>query len=528
MKFCNKIRYGCLFMTITLALSSIAHSQPVKIDSTQKILNSEPRRIYNKAYTNYMVAQDHIDLCWWFDWQRAVTDIIYTSERQLTLLKNNADFKFMFPQSQVYRWLQEYRPDIFDQVKAYIKAGRWEVSGGQWCEPDNTLPSGETAARNFLIGKRYARKELNTDIKIGYLPDSFGHIWTYPQILKLCGIDLFVETKMDCNTTFRVPFLCDWKSPDGTTLLTCNTFLYAGHVYGRRLREFENYPRVSDYMNRTMDRAMTVGMNKSMRTFSQIRDNSGGPEQSELDSVRRANPIDNSPLAVFSTFKDFYDAIISDPNLAKLPTWKDELYVDSRRGVWTCGAAEKYYRRKTDVKVEETEKFASMAMSLGAAGYPVDKLKQTWEYLCLLTNHDHSNGTWCNNTAYNRTLRTFGITTNFLDTTLNYVCEAVASRAATEVGKGNVPVIVFNPLSWERNDVVETQVVFDSKVSSVKVFDAANKEVPSQVKALNGKTATIVFEANHIPGTGFKVFKVTPGISSSKFETGLKIGGQRN
>ena len=72
---------------------------------------------------------------------------------------------------------------------------------------------------------------------------------------------------------------------------------------------------------------------------------------------------------------------------------------------------------------------------------------------------------------------------------------------------------------------METQVVFDSKVSSVKVFDAANKEVPSQVKALNGKTATIVFEANHIPGTGFKVFKVTPGISSSKFETGLKIGG---
>jgi alpha-mannosidase len=511
--FKNKFHH-CVITIIIVMVSTLVYSQSNTITGNKSALIPNAQATYDKTYTNYLVPEDHIDLCWYFDWQRCVTDIMRTVNNQLEICKNNPDYKFMLTQSQVYRWLQEYRPDLFQQVKKLIAANRWEIAGGQWCEPDNTLPSGEMAARNFLIGKLYARKELDTDIKIGYLPDSFGHIWTYPQILKLSGIDFFIETKLDANKAFRVPYLCNWRSPDGTDFFTCNSFYYG--IGG-------GVPTTSNYMNVTIDRGAAYGFKKALRTFGP-GDNGGGPKQAWIDSIHVLNTRANCPTLKISTFKDFYDAIINDPNLSKIPTWNDELYVDSRRGVWTCGAAEKYYRRKTDVKVEEAEKFASLAMSLGAAQYPVDKLKQTWEYLCLLTNHDHSNGTWCNNTAYNRTLRTFGIATNFLDTTLNHACDAIASRAATEVGKGNVPVIVFNPLSWERNDVVETQVVFDSKVRSVKVFDNANKEVPSQVKSLDGKTATIVFEANHIPGTGFKVFKVTPGIPSSKFETGLKIG----
>lgn len=513
-----------LSLLITLLMPCVVNSQSGGIVNAERKAILPSGKKYDKTYTDYLVAQDHIDLCWWFDWKRAVVDIFNTTGKQIPLLKNNIDFKFMFPQSQVYRWMQEYNTDIFNEVKSYIKSGRWEVSGGQWCEPDNTVPSGETAARNFLIGKRYARKELGVDPKIGYLPDSFGHIWTYPQILKLSGIDFFVETKMDCNSTIRVPLLCNWTSPDGTSLLTCNTFLYAGHVFGQRLRGFETYNQTLDYMNGTMDAAVAVGLKKSLRTFSQVRDNSGGPDQKELDSVRIFNSRLAGPNAIFSTFQNYYQDIKSDPALKGLPAINDELYVDSRRGVWSCGAAEKYYRRKTDVKAEETEKFASMAMWLGSAAYPVDKMRQSWEFICLLTNHDHSNGTWCNNIAYNRTLRTFGITTNLLGKTIDNVLDAIASEASTEVGKTNVPVIVFNSLSWTRNDVVETRVVFENSVKAVRVYDDTGRETPSQITSSDGKNLTIIFEANDIPGTGFKVFRITPAETVRSYETGLYTG----
>jgi alpha-mannosidase len=519
MKSFKKEIKKCFVTISTVLVPTLVYCQSNNIVINKSELIPEVKTTYDKTYTNYLVAQDHVDLCWYFDWQKAVNDIINTADRQLELLRNNPDFKFMFPQSQVYRWLQEYRPDIFNQIKIYIDAGRWEVAGGQLCEPDNTLPSGETAARNFLIGKRYARQELGIDVKIAYLPDSFGHIWTYPQILALSGIYFFVETKLDVNTIIKVPFLCNWKSPEGTSILTCNTFIY-GHYADTPY----NYPDSPDYMNRTMAKAVSSGLNKSLRTFGG-GDNSGGPHQSDLESIRRLDTADGNPHALFSTFNDYYHAIKPDLRITSLPTFNDELYLDSRRGVWTCGAAEKYYRRKNDVKVEEAEKFATIATWLGSADYPVEKLKMTWEYICLLTNHDHSNGTWCNNTAYNRTLRTFGITTNLIDMTLDYACNAIASRASTDVGKGNVPVVVFNPLSWIRNDVVETQVVFDRAVVSIRVYNEVGMEVPSQIKTLNGKTATIVFEADSIPGTGFKVYKVTPATNAVSYKTGLKIGG---
>ena len=116
---------------------------------------------------------------------------------------------------------QNKYPDIFQQIQQRVKEGRWEVVGGMWVEPDLNLPDGESTVRQILVAKRYSRKNLGVDVKVGWNPDSFGYTWQLPQIYKKSGIDYFVTQKMAWNDTNQLPLkLFWWQSPDGSRVLT--------------------------------------------------------------------------------------------------------------------------------------------------------------------------------------------------------------------------------------------------------------------------------------------------------------------
>ena len=81
---------------------------------------------------------------------------------------------------------------------------------------------------------------------------------------------------------------------------------------------------------------------------------------------------------------------------------------------------------------------------------------------------------------------------------MNYALQGIASRADTTVASG-VPVLVFNPLSWSRTDLVQTDVTFAAAPAAVRIYDDAGAEIPSQVLSINGNTAKVIFEANGVP-----------------------------
>jgi alpha-mannosidase len=74
-------------------------------------------------------------------------------------------------------------------------------------------------------------------------------------------------------------------------------------------------------------------------------------------------------------------------------------------------------------------------------------------------------------------------------------------------------VLVFNPLSWERSEVVEAEVQFPSKAPHVRVLSPDGKPTPSEVVARDGSTNTlrIRFMASGVPSVGYKVFRLEPG-----------------
>ena len=174
---------------------------------------------YDKTYTVYMVGQGHQDTGWTWDWPSTINQITSTINTQLTLMNNNSDFRFSYPAMLHYKFLSEYDETKYNSVKQRITEGRWEVAGGQWVEPDSNLTWGESAARQFLVGKRYARSQLGVDPKMGYLPGYLGHPHTLPQILSKSGMDCFVFTKFSGSWGY----LSNWWRTDGTSILLINS-----------------------------------------------------------------------------------------------------------------------------------------------------------------------------------------------------------------------------------------------------------------------------------------------------------------
>ena len=87
--------------------------------------------------------------------------------------------------------------------------------------PDEFLVSAEATVRNLIIGHKVASR-LGRVQKVGYMPDSFGHIAQMPQVLKLARIDSFVYSRGNGDEIERTGHEFFWRAPDGSQVLAVN------------------------------------------------------------------------------------------------------------------------------------------------------------------------------------------------------------------------------------------------------------------------------------------------------------------
>ena len=103
-----------------------------------------------------------------------------------------------------------------------------------WLEADCNLSSGESLVRQMMFGKRFFKEEFGIDSKTLWLPDVFGYSAALPQILKKCGVDKFVTSKISWNDTNKIPYdVFMWQGIDGTEIFS--SFITAQNYDPREL-----------------------------------------------------------------------------------------------------------------------------------------------------------------------------------------------------------------------------------------------------------------------------------------------------
>jgi len=443
----------------------------------------------------------HIDMAWLWPWTETVEVVRNTFRSALDLMREYPDFKFSVSAAQAYSWMEEKYPELFNEIAQRVREGRWEIVGGMWVEPDLNMPGGESLVRQILTGKRYFRQKFGVDVKIGWNPDSFGYTWQLPQIYKRSGIDYFVTQKLLWAQDYtKFPYrLFWWESPDGSRLLT-----YFPHDYAASI-DAEYMARDLAFWSKSIY-GEDLNAKPEMLHLYGVGDHGGGPTRTMLDDAARLMQRDAVyPRLQFSTASEFFRDLEPKLPSLKVPTWKDELYFEYHRGVFTTQAETKRRIRSTEELLLNAEKFSSLAALYGLQ-YPAADFDRSWKALLFDDFHDifPGSGIAVNYEDARKSLEDVGRTGNqILGRSLG---ELEANIQTTGPG---VPVVVFNPLSWQREEIAEVAVQLPSPAKAVAAFDATGKQVPSQLIEIDKATNRVrLLLYARVPSLGYATYFV--------------------
>lgn len=138
------------------------------------------------------IGHAHIDLAWLWPLRETIRKAARTFSTVLMMMDRYPDYRFGASQAQLYHWMKDHYPPLYRKIKEQVTAGRWEVQGACWVEPDSNLSGGEALVRQILYGKRFFRDEFGVDTRFIWLPDIFGYNGALPQLLKEAGVDYLI------------------------------------------------------------------------------------------------------------------------------------------------------------------------------------------------------------------------------------------------------------------------------------------------------------------------------------------------
>src|SRR5205814_78105 len=151
---------------------------------------------------------------------------------------------------------------------------------------------------------------------------------------------------------------------------------------------------------------------------------------------------------------------------------------------------------------------------------PQEKLNKAWARFLWHDMYDDMTGVSIPG-AYAFTWNDYLLSLN--DFTAEQTHGIAVLAAALDTSANGVPLVVFNPISIPRGDIVEAILTFPNGVpAAIRVFDSRGNEVPSQSGTPAGNTLPIIFLAD-VPSTGVAVYDARPAASGSTLNTGLSV-----
>lgn len=163
-----------------------------------------------------LVSHTHWDRAWYLPYESFRFRLVALIDRVIDLLQKDPGFSCFVLDGQTIL-IEDYleiKPGNRAILEELIARERL-IIGPWYVLPDLFLVSGESIIRNLQVGQRMCR-ELGSGMRVGYVPDPFGHIAQLPQILNEFDISTFIFMRgMPEELAEKKTNLFHWKSPGG-------------------------------------------------------------------------------------------------------------------------------------------------------------------------------------------------------------------------------------------------------------------------------------------------------------------------
>ena len=448
------------------------------------------------------VGHTHIDVAWLWRLKHTREKCARSFSTVLRLMEQYPEYTFLQTQPQLYEYIKEDHPEMFEKIKAKVKEGNWEADGGMWVEADCNLTSGESLTRQILVGSKFFREELGQEIKYLWLPDVFGYSWALPQILKKSGIPMFMTTKISWNQYNRMPHdTFKWRGMDGSEVLT--HFITAPEPWSQPGSWFYTYnghltPKI---VKGVYDAYSDKNLTDELLISFGYGDGGGGVNRDMLEYRRRVDKMPGLPSLETSKaadyFKDLREKIENTDEYVH--TWDGELYLEYHRGTYTSQAYNKKMNRYLENYYRNVEWLTAMdAINKGdIKEAKQDELTEGWKIILTHQFHDIIPGSSINEV--------------YKDSHVNYekaeaIAKAIEQSVFTNImGAEESTWTVINNTNWGRSDYAH--IVTEAKGQFVD-------EAGNVLKAQETHNGYVVYVDN-IPAMGWKVIKLVDNTSNS-------------
>ena len=426
-----------------------------------------------KSLKEIFVAHAHIDMNWQWGYNETAAITVDTFRTMLALMREYPDFTFAQSQASTYEIIEKYRPDLLPEIRERIREGRWEVTAAEWVEPDKNMPSGESLTRQLLEARKYLTHLLEIPaekIRIDFVPDTFGHAITVPEILADAGIRYLYH----CRGS-EGPCFYRYRAPSGKEILA--------------YREYGWYNK--DITPACFEIVPGFCAQEKLDTFLcvyGVGDHGGGPTRLDIERILEYRSWPLTPDIRFGTYGEFFDiAACSGIDFPIVDKERNFLFA----GCYTTQARIKMANRIAEARAFEAESLAVAATALTDVPCDPTRFETPWRNILFNHFHDILPGSGTVETR-EYALGRFQETLATLQTSASASMQAIADRIDTsslgfdedpnsraegggvgfatgadggfrlpsaERGRGAVRAIhVFNPTAYERDEVTEITV----------------------------------------------------------------------
>lgn len=323
-----------------------------------------------KRFKMICTAHAHIDMNWMWSWDETVAVTLDTFRTMLNLLEEYPDFKFSQSQAAVYRIVEQYAPEMLEEIKARVNEGRWEVTASHWVEADKNMPNGESLTRQILYTKKYLSKLLDIDptsLNLDFEPDTFGHSVNVPEILTQGGIKYYYHCRGYDNHN-----LYKWEAPSGNQVI-----VYREPIWYNAEIEPSMALHVPAFCKRHQ-------MDTMLKVYG-VGDHGGGPTRRDIERIMDMNTWPVFPRMAFGTYHDYFRLVEQISH--QLPTVKGELNFIFT-GCYTSQSRIKMANRLGEATLNEAESFSSVSSLSTGTGYSQEHFARAWRNVLFNQFHD--------------------------------------------------------------------------------------------------------------------------------------------
>ncbi|MGC9318003.1 MAG: alpha-mannosidase [Armatimonadota bacterium] len=497
-----------------------------------------------REYVIYCCGHGHIDMNWMWSWPETVAVCHDTFSTMDALMDEFPHFHFSQSQASVYLAMREHAHELFERIRQRVAEGRWEVTASQWVEGDKNLASGEILCRHLLYTRRWFEQNLGLPydhVRIDWEPDTFGHCWTLPGILRRGGVRRYYHhrssgPRLQSMSSGETSQLFWWEGKDGSRVLA---FDDSPNGYNNEIT-----PRMTHLL---LDLERHTGLKMMLWVYG-VGDHGGGPTRRHLRAAEEMAQWPIWPEVRLTTTDEFFsdaERQIEEQSL-ELPVHRGELNFVFE-GCYTSQSRIKFANRRGESALVDTEAIAVVAKRVAGLDYPRDDLVACWRRAMFLQFHDILPGSGVKETVehamgqFQETLATTGmVQTRGL--------RAIAARidtsslqpprrpGAADLGlgagagdgawwggvstrgvgeRGGDVFVIFNPAPFARDALARVKV-WDRELQPgrVRVRDADGATTAGQVIETGNywghSFAVVAFPARQVPPMGYRAYAVEP------------------